>query len=78
MNSSVRDENGNIYYIAGKLSSGGQGCVFTVQDDDSVVIKALINENTLDIISDETKYAEYQERVRRVMSVGEFDNLAMP
>lgn len=78
MNSSVRDENGNIYYIAGKLSSGGQGCVFTVQDNDSVVIKAIVNEATLDIISDEAKYAEYQARVRRVMSVGEFDNLAMP
>ena len=38
MNSSVRDENGNIYYIAGKLSSGGQGCVFTVQDDDTCPI----------------------------------------
>ncbi len=79
MNTSVKDENGNIYYIAGKLGSGGQGCVFTVRDNDSVVIKALVNDDEkLDIIQDDTKYLAYQQNVRRIMAVGEFENIAVP
>ena len=79
MNTSVKDENGNIYYIADKLGSGGQGCVFTVRDNDSVVIKALVNDDEkLDIIQDEDKYLAYQQNVRRIMAVGEFENTAVP
>ena len=80
MDASVKDENGNIYYLAGKLGSGGQGCVFSVCDNDSVVIKALVtgDEDKPDILQDEVKYKEYRNIVRRIMAVGEFENIAVP
>lgn len=80
MDASVKDENGNIYYLAGKLGSGGQGCVFSVCDNDSVVIKALVtgDEDKPDILQDEAKYEQYRSMVRRIMAVGEFENIAVP
>lgn len=79
MNSSVNDENGNVYYIKGKLSSGGQGVVYTVRDNDSIVIKALpVSEENSEIIKDEKIYEEYKKNVRRIIAVGEFENLAIP
>ena len=79
MNSSVYDENGNIYYIKGKLSSGGQGVVYTVRDNDSIVIKALpVSDERSDILQDEQAYEEYKKNVRRIIAIGEFENLAIP
>lgn len=77
MNTLVKDENGNIYNLAEKLGEGGQGCVFTVRENDCVVIKALVDDK-LDIIQDENKYCEYQKNVRRIIGIGEFENLAIP
>ena len=79
MNSSVYDENGNVYYIKGKLSSGGQGVVYTVRDNDSIVIKALpVGDERSDILQDDQTYEEYKKNVRRIIAVGEFENLAIP
>ena len=77
MNNSVKDENGNIYNLADKLGEGGQGCVFTVRENDSVVIKALVDDK-LNILQDEKKYLEYQQNVRRIIAVGEYENIAVP
>ena len=77
MNTLVKDENGNIYNLDEKLGEGGQGCVFTVRENDCVVIKALVDDK-LDIIQDEKKYSEYQKNVRRIIGIGEFENLAIP
>ena len=79
MTTFVKDENGNIYHIAKKLDAGGQGCVFTVHDNDSIVIKALVNnDEDLDIIEDETKYEIYKNKMRKIIAVGEFENVAIP
>ena len=77
MNTSVKDENGNIYNLADKLGEGGQGCVFTIRENDSVVIKALVDDN-LDIIQDEKKYLQYQQNIRKIIAVGEYENIAVP
>lgn len=78
MNLSVKDENGNIYNLFDKIGSGGQGSVFKVRDNDAVVVKALCHQNSDDIISDEKTYEEYKKHIRNVISVGEFDYLAVP
>ena len=77
MNTSVKDENGNIYNLADKLGEGGQGCVFTVRENDSVVIKALVDDK-MDIIEDEEKYLKYQQNVRKIIAIGEYENIAVP
>lgn len=78
MNSTVKDINGYVYKIEDKLNSGGQGCVFTVEGNDSIVIKAIVNEDTLDIIQDEKIYEKYQRMINEVIAIGEFSNLAVP
>jgi serine/threonine protein kinase len=75
----VKDENGNIYHIDSKLDSGGQGCVFTVHNKDNIVIKALINnDEDLDIIEDEAMYEIYINKMRNIIAIGEFENVAIP
>ena len=78
MNSTVKDINGYEYKIEDKLNSGGQGCVFTVEGNDSIVIKAMVNEETLDIIQDDKMYEKYKQMVSNVITIGEFSNLAVP
>lgn len=74
---SVKDENGKTYDLDESIGEGGQGCVFTVLGEESVVIKAIVDENN-DIVQDEKTYKEFKKKIRKVMALGEFKNVALP
>lgn len=74
----VYDINGNSYQLGDMIGSGGQGAVFNVKDNDAVVIKALCYDNTDTIVSDEKIYDSFCDKIKKIISVGEFSNVAVP
>lgn len=78
MNLVVKDENGSTYHLIEKIGSGGQGAVFKVRDNDAIVVKVLYDHNSEEIIQNETLYESYRKTIRDIISIGEFNYLAIP
>lgn len=85
------DENGNRYNIKEKIGEGGQGAVWNVANNDSIVIKTKIlpqfesdsgpenNENF--ILCDEVMYDKYAKKIKKIMAMvnlARIDNIAAP
>ena len=71
------DTTGNTYTVDSLLGKGGQGAVYKLQGNLTLVLKCATNAEGK-IITDEYKYASYSRSVNAVMAMGDLYHVAKP
>lgn len=74
----IKDSYGNSYEIDKKLSSGGQGIVYTLKNNRNIVLKYLVKPNTEEIVVDNNLYDEFEEKIMKIISLDISNGIATP
>lgn len=77
----VTDEFGESYTLVDVIGSGGQGTVWEVNDDSSIVVKTLTDGETGDIVCDEETYDAYSKKIKSLIALSileDIQNISVP